>query len=210
MTSWTGRTWDRRFAEEGWPADPDPFLVDLAQALPPGRGLDLGSGPGRNSLWLAAKGWDMTLVDASQVGLDQATAAADAMGVAVTTVHADLVGWRPDEARFDLAIAANLHPGPDVLAAILSRATTAIRPGGHLYVVGHHLANLGRHGPPDANRLLTDERLRAALPTELVVEVLETRERRTDHGHRRYRGEDDGEHDSVVVAWATKPPSSGT
>lgn len=67
--------WDRRFAEQPCPTDPDPFLVGLAGALPTGRGLDFGAGPGRNSLWLAAKGWDMTLVDASKVGLEQAAAA---------------------------------------------------------------------------------------------------------------------------------------
>ena len=210
-----GELWDRRFAEEGWPADPDPFLVELAGALPPGRGLDLGSGPGRNSLWLAARGWDMTLVDASKVGLEQAAAAADANKVTITTVQADLADWQPAEEGFDLAIVANLHPGPDTLARILSHAGRAIRPGGHLYVVGHHLSDLGRHGPPDPDRLLTDERLRAALPPGLEVELLQTRERRGDHDHHAHdhRG---GAHahdqsggvlrpDKVVVAWAAKP-----
>lgn len=207
MTPPPGRMWDRRFAEVGWPTDPDPFLVDLAETLPAGRGLDLGSGPGRNSLWLAAKGWDMTLIDASKVGLDQAATAADAMGVTVTTVHADVDDWRPDAALFDLVIVANLHPGPDALAALLCVAATAIRPGGRLYVVGHHLANFGRHGPPDPERLLTEERLRAALPAGLEVELLETRHRRTDHGHREDHGDGDPERDMVVVAWATKPRS---
>ena len=214
MTQSAGHMWDRRFAEEGWPAEPDPFLVELAEALPPGRGFDLGSGPGRNSLWLAAKGWDMTLVDASQVGLDQATAAAEAMGVTVETVHADLADWRPAAADADLVIVANLHPGPDALAAILSSAAQALRPGGHLYVVGHHVADLGHHGPPDPDRLLTDERLRAALPSELQVEVLETRSRRADHGRGHgHGGPADAEipQDLSVVAWATKPsPLTGT
>ncbi len=204
--------WDRRFAEQGWPTDPDPFLVALAEPLPPGRGLDLGSGPGRNSLWLAAKGWDMTLLDASWVGLEQATAAANALGVTVTTVHADVARWQPEEARFDLVIVANLHPGPEVLAAILSSASRSLRPGGHLYVVGHHVTSLGRHGPPDPDRLLTVERLRAALPSDLVVEVLEARDRPIDHGHGAdqrqqpaQKERDPTERDRVVVAWARKP-----
>lgn len=207
ITPPSGRMWDRRFAEEGWPTDPDPFLVDLAETLPAGRGLDLGSGPGRNSLWLAAKGWDMTLVDASGVGVDQAAAAADAMSVTVTTVHADVADWQPGAALFDLVIVANLHPGPDALATLLCGAATALRPGGHLYVVGHHLANLGHHGPPDPERLLTEERLRVALPAGLEVQLLETRFRLTDHGHREDHGDGDPERDMVVLAWATKPRS---
>lgn len=191
--------WDRRFAEQGWPTDPDPYLVDLAHTLPAGRGLDLGAGPGRNSLWLAAKGWDMTLVDVSQVGLDQATAAAEALGATVTAVRADLFEWRPAEAGYDLVIVANIHPDQDALASVLAVGAHALRPGGHLFVVGHHVTGLGHHGPPDPDRLLTAERLRHALPTGLSVEVLDTRDRPADHGH--------GEHaliDTVVLCWATK------
>ncbi len=202
MTAGPGEMWDRRFAEQGWPTDPDPYLVELAGPLPPGRGLDLGSGPGRNSLWLAAGGWDMTLVDASRVGLDQATTAAGDLGVTITTVHADLSGWQPPDARFDLVIVANLHPGPEALAAVLAGAARALRPGGHLYVVGHHMDNLGRHGPPDPDRLLTAERLRAALPGTVGLELLETRNRQGDHG--RAGREPAG--DTVVLAWATRPP----
>ncbi len=200
MTTGPGEMWDRRFAEQGWPTDPDPYLVELAGRLPPGRGLDLGSGPGRNSLWLAAGGWAMTLVDASGVGLDQAITAAGALGVTITTVHADLLGWQPPEACFDLVIVANLHPGPEALAAVLAGAARALRPGGHLYVVGHHMDNLGRHGPPDPDRLLTDERLRTALPDNLGVELLETRNRPGDQGPA-----DQGPAgDTVVLAWAVR------
>lgn len=205
--------WDRRFAEEPWPADPDPYLVELAETLAPGRGLDLGAGPGRNSLWLAALGWDMTLVDASRVGLDQAVAAADAIGVPITTVHADLFGWRPEDAGFDLVIVANLHPGPDPLAALLEKAAGALHPGGHLYVVGHHVDNLGRHGPPDPDRLLTADRLRAALPAGVDVEVLDVRHRAADHGGHGGHPDEEPRDDAVVLAWATRrftPPEGST
>jgi SAM-dependent methyltransferase len=190
--------WDRRFAEQAWPTDPDPYLMELARSLPPGRGLDLGAGPGRNSLWLAAKGWVMTLVDVSRVGLDQALAAAGALAATIIPVHADVYDWQPDEASFDLAIVANLHPGADALPIVLARAAHALRPGGHLYVVGHHVGNQRRHGA-DPSRLFTAERLRAALPADLSVEVLGTRP-------RAFSGDRPDEPDeSVVLAWATKP-----
>jgi SAM-dependent methyltransferase len=195
VTSPAGEMWDQRFAEQPWPTDPDPYLVELAKSLPAGRGLDLGAGPGRNSLWLAAKGWDMTLVDVSRVGLDQALAAA----VTISAVHADVYDWEPGEADFDLVIVANLHPGPDALATILARATAALRPGGHLYAVGHHVGNLARHGPPDPRRLFTTDRLRVALPTGLSVDVLDTRPRAFGDGRP------DRPNESVVLAWATKP-----
>ncbi|HKD88449.1 MAG TPA: class I SAM-dependent methyltransferase [Streptosporangiaceae bacterium] len=200
MTGSSGEIWDRRFAEQAWPTDPDPYLVELARSLPPGRGLDLGAGPGRNSLWLADTGWDMTLVDVSSVGLDQALAAAGTLSVAITTVLADVYDWQPDEAGFDLVIVANLHPGPDALAVILASAARALRPGGHLYAVGHHVGNRSRHADP--SRLLTADRLRGALPADLSVDVLDTRPRAFGDGRPDRPGE------SVVLAWTTKPAAA--
>lgn len=195
-----GEIWDRRFAEHSWPSEPDPFLVELASALPAGRGLDLGSGPGRNSLWLAAKGWDMTLLDASSVALAQAQARAEQAGVHIEHVHGDVFGWRPRAPSYDLAIAANLHPGPEALAQVLASAADALVAGGHLFVVGHDLADLGRHGPPDPDRLLSIERLSRALPATVSVEILDRRSRHPDHTTTP-----DGEApDIAVFAWATR------
>ncbi len=168
-----GEMWDRRFSEQPWPTDPDQLLVRRAEPLPPGKGLDLGSGPGRNSLWLAAKGWSMTLLDASEVALSQAAKRADADGLEVATVHADVIAWQPPEPSYDLVVVANLHPGTAALASVLAAAASALVDGGHLFVVGHDLGNLGHHGPPDPDRLLTVDRLAAALPPTVEVEVLE-------------------------------------
>lgn len=213
--------WDRRFSEQPWPTDPDPYLVELADGLPPGRGLDLGSGPGRNSLWLAARGWDMTLLDASVVALEQAAVRADEHHSTITTIHADVLSGEPDESAYDLVVVANLHPGREALPAVLTHAVRALRPGGHLYVVGHHLANLGRHGPPDADRLFTTDRLFEALPSGLTVEIIEIRDRAfieqrlqdadtvgqalPHDGQLSEEPVQDGdEHDLVVLVWATR------
>lgn len=195
-----GEMWDRRFSEHPWPSEPDPLLVELAGSLPPGRGLDLGSGPGRNSLWLATKGWDMTLLDASGVALAQAQARAEQAGVRIEALQRDVAGWRPEGPSYDLAIVANLHPGPEVLAQVLAAAADALVDGGHLFVVGHDVTNLGRHGPPDPERLLSVERLSRALPPTVRVEVLDRRSRHPDHS-----AAPDGEAPDVAVfAWATR------
>lgn len=194
-----GQMWDRRFTEQPWPTEPDPFLVELALALPAGRALDIASGPGRNSLWLAARGWQATAVDSSQVALAQTRQRAADLGVLVQTVQADVALWRADPAAYDLVVVANLHPGVAMLREVLTSAGAALVPGGHLFVVGHDLVNLGRHGPPDTERLLSLERLAAALPDEVQVERLERRTRPADDGSG-------GEPDVAVFAWAVKAP----
>jgi 2-polyprenyl-3-methyl-5-hydroxy-6-metoxy-1,4-benzoquinol methylase len=47
-------------------------LVEEVAGLAPGRALDLACGEGRNALWLAGKGWQVTAVDFSAVGLEKA------------------------------------------------------------------------------------------------------------------------------------------
>ncbi|MGH7609231.1 MAG: class I SAM-dependent methyltransferase [Candidatus Dormibacteria bacterium] len=168
--------WDQRFIEQSWPSEPDPSLVDLVRPLPPGRALDLGSGPGRNAIWLAQKGWTVTAVDSSAVGLAQAADRARAAGVILDLVRADMEQWSAPAAAFDLVVLANIHPRPDLRPGLYARAVAALSPGGHLFVVGHHLDNLGRGGPSDADRLFTVEKLGPDLEG-VVLERLERVER---------------------------------
>ncbi len=66
--------WDERYAgdELVWSAQPNRFLVAEVETLPPGRALDLACGEGRNAVWLAERGWDVTGVDFSNAGIDKA------------------------------------------------------------------------------------------------------------------------------------------
>ena len=48
---------------------PNQFAAAKIASLTPGRALDLAAGEGRNSVWLAERGWSVTAVDFSRVGL---------------------------------------------------------------------------------------------------------------------------------------------
>lgn len=194
--------WDRRFRDHPWPSTPDPLLVAEVERLPPGRALDMGSGPGRNSLWLARQGWTVTAVDASTVGLEQAAQAAAAEGLALTTQYGDVLRWAAPAPSYELVVLANLHVHQVDLPGVLDRLSAALVPGGHLFVVGHDLANLGRHGPQDPDLLLTVDRLTAALPDSVTVERVERVTRARDDETTPH------EDDVAVVAWATKPPGA--
>jgi SAM-dependent methyltransferase len=50
--------------------EPSPLVERFSQELKPGRALDLASGPGRNSLYLAAQGWQVTSVDGSPLAIE--------------------------------------------------------------------------------------------------------------------------------------------
>jgi len=84
--------WDNRYRDRPAPDRPSAFVAgDLAPLLgPPGRALDVAGGAGRHAIWLADRGWDVTLVDASGRALEVARERAKNAGVSITPVQADL------------------------------------------------------------------------------------------------------------------------
>ena len=161
------REWDQRYAgsELVWTAQPNRFVVDELQALPPGRALDVGAGEGRNAIWLADRGWQVTAVDFSAAGLDKGRRLAGAHGLVIDWVHADLRGYQPDEGSFQLVLVAYLQLREAELDGVLRRAAAALAPGGVLLVVGHDVTNLteGVGGPPDPAVLYAPESIKRAL-----------------------------------------------
>ncbi|HEV3460501.1 MAG TPA: methyltransferase domain-containing protein [Candidatus Dormibacteraeota bacterium] len=162
------RDWDERYrgATLLWTERPNQFLVEEISGLRPGRALDLGSGEGRNAVWLAEQGWQVSAVDFSRVALDRGAAIAQRSGVDVEWVHADLTQYRPATAAFDLVVILYLHLPPDARRGVLEQAVTALRPGGRLLIVGHDLENrvAGHGGPQDPSVLYTPDRIASELP----------------------------------------------
>lgn len=185
MTTAGGRgpqMWDERYAaaERVWSAGPNREVERIVAGWVPGRALDLGAGEGRHALWLAEKGWQVTAVDFSAVGIDRGRREAESRGLAVDWVVDDVTTWRPPEGTsFDLALVAYLHIPEDVF----SRLGRWLAPGGALVVVGHALRNLteGVGGPQDPALLHTTEQLRAAA-RDLDIERCEEVVRSTDAG----------------------------
>ncbi len=192
--------WDERHAAHD-PIEshlPDPSLAAIAAGLVPGRALDLASGDGRNAIWLAARGWDVTAVDFSAVALDRARRSAETAGVTIDWVNADLLAWHPEPRSFDLVAVMFLHLPRQERHAVYANAAAAVAPGGRLVIVGHDLANLARGagGPQDPEVLFTPAELAGDLE-DLVIERAETVSRDVGEGRIAL--------DALAVA--VRPPS---
>jgi SAM-dependent methyltransferase len=169
-------TWDERYrtSELVWSAGPNQFVESELAALPPGRAVDLAAGEGRNAIWLARRGWQVTAVDYAQAGLDKGrTIAGD---VAVDWVCADATTWRADPGvadGYDLCVIAYLQLVADQRRAAVRNAYASLRIGGTFFLVAHDTTNLteGTGGPTDVAVLMTAEDVVADLEGE-TFEVL--------------------------------------
>lgn len=159
--------WDRRYggSELVWTGEPNRFLAAETEDLPAGSALDVACGEGRNAVWLAQHGWQVTGVDFSQVGLDKGARLAEQRGVSVRWVLADVTAYVPAARAFDLVAILYLHIAADAMREVLRRSAAAVAPGGTLLVVGHDPTNIeqGHGGPQNAAILMAPEEIAAAL-----------------------------------------------
>ena len=134
--------WNERYASQPilWAVDPGPFLAGELGHRPPGRALDLGAGEGRTTLWLAERGWQVTAVDFSDVGLDKGRQRAEPLGVAgnIEWICADLLDFDPSGTAYDLVLLMFIHLPPADRRRLLRQAAGTLNPGGMMLVVGYH------------------------------------------------------------------------
>ncbi|MFV1962928.1 MAG: class I SAM-dependent methyltransferase, partial [Acidimicrobiia bacterium] len=97
--------WNQRYIDRPWPDEPSPWLTANAELLPePGIALDVAGGTGRNAVWLASQGWNVTIADVSDVALAMATDRAEALHVALRTHLTDLSSDPLPEGPWDLIV----------------------------------------------------------------------------------------------------------
>jgi SAM-dependent methyltransferase len=166
----SSEAWNRRYAgrELLWTAQPNRFLVAEASDLPPGRALDVACGEGRNAVWLAERGWDVTGVDFSDVALAKARELARSRNVEARWVQADLLDYRPEPRTFDLVLVFYLQVPARERREIVRAVAEGVAANGTLLLVGHDRSNLehGHGGPRDEAVLYT--------PGDVVADLVGT------------------------------------
>jgi SAM-dependent methyltransferase len=161
------RAWDERYAAAPlvWSAGPNAFVEAELADLPPGRALDLACGEGRNALWLAERGWQVTAVDFSAVAVGKGRRLSKArdLGGRVDWVVGDVLTVPLPST--DLALLAYLQLPAAERRTAVQRAWAALGAGGTLLVVAHDSSNLteGSGGPQDPAVLYTAQDVLADL-----------------------------------------------
>jgi SAM-dependent methyltransferase len=109
-------------------------LVEGPNALPPGRALDIGCGTGRNAVYCARRGWQVTGIDDVPLALQRARHHIDAAGQDVRLIRGDIAGTTDLGRGYSLLLDVGCLHGLN--NAQLTRAVTNISqaavPGGTL------------------------------------------------------------------------------
>ena len=113
---------------------PNPFLVEMTRQRKRGKALDVGMGQGRNAIFLAQQGWDVTGFDPADEGVRQAKAEAGRLGLRIRAEITTFEQFDFGEARWDL-IVLTYEP----TKAIAPRVERALKPGGAVIVEDRHL-----------------------------------------------------------------------
>lgn len=155
-------SWDQRYGESElvWGSDPNRFVAEaFEEVAPAGQALDLACGEGRNTIWLAEKGWTATGVDFSQVAIERARRLATHRGVAARFIEADVTDWIPEPGAYALVLVVYLQVPSTDLVKVWAIAADALEAGGEMFLIGHARRNLteGTGGPKDPEVLWEPE-----------------------------------------------------
>lgn len=151
--------WDQRYSAEDYQygMEPNDLLRDEFARIPPGPVLCLAEGEGRNAVFLARNGYDVTAVDYSSVGLRKAARLAREHGVTVKLIEADLATFDLGRGAWNGIVSIFAHTPPAVRKRLHTAIPTALRPGGILVLETYRprQLELGTGGPKDISLLPT-------------------------------------------------------
>jgi SAM-dependent methyltransferase len=112
---------------------PNAFLVEMVRGRQPGKALDVGMGQGRNAIWLAQAGWDVTGFDPAERAVALARQNAQKLGVRLTAEVNGMEDFNFGESRWDLIVLS--YVGAREINDILPRS---LRPGGIVVLEAFH------------------------------------------------------------------------
>lgn len=170
--------WDARYlgGDFQFGDRPNDYLRSQAWRLSPGmRALAAGDGEGRNGVWLAEQGLDVTALDWSATGMAKAEALAHRRGVAMRTVVSDLTRWEWPADQYDLIAWIFVHLPPEDRAIVAPGVMRSLAPGGLLILECFTPAQHGRRsgGPKDPSLLWSRARVEEAFGALEVLELFE-------------------------------------
>lgn len=169
--------WNEKFLREGYlyGKEANEFLVSCEKNFSKtDKFLCLGEGEGRNAIYFAKKGFDVSAIDASNIGLEKLQEFAKEQKVEVETSCLDLNEWNPSE-EYGAIVASYLHMYKKDRETLFKKIEESLIEGG--FFVGEFFStkqvNYKSGGPKDLDLLYTVEDFAEAFPTCIIHKLEE-------------------------------------
>ena len=153
--------WDERYDRKMYiyGKEPAAFLKHKIGGLKKGKALVLAMGEGRNAVYLAQNGFDVTGVDISDIAIEKCNKLAEERNTTVNAVVADLTNYDMGEAQFDLVTKFYYYE-----PSIFPRIIDTLKPGGMFILEQFSIDHLkyretSRFGPRNPGYLIKPNEL---------------------------------------------------
>ena len=189
--------WSKRYRDAGddylFGTEPNRFLAHRQDLLQNGRSaLSVADGEGRNSVWLAEQGLEVTAIEISPVAIEKARHLANGRNTRVNFLLADMLapGWPPLEMHdaFDWVFGIFIQfVGPEWRSRQFDVLKQLTAPGGRVLLQGYTPKQLEYRtgGPSAVENLYTDEVLRAEFAGWEIEELIEYEDEISEgNGHK--------------------------
>jgi tellurite methyltransferase len=134
LNGWNDRYRSHQRPAEDLATEPTPLLAATASKFAPGKALDLACGAGRNALWLAEHGWNVTAIDGASEAIEILQTRAAERSLKINAIVADLEkgDFEIEPSRWDfIAICYYLQRN------LFEPAERGVVPGGVLLSIVH-------------------------------------------------------------------------
>lgn len=167
--------WETRYGDSAdyiYGTEPNDHLVEAAGDLAPGRALCVADGEGRNGVYLASLGHDVTSIDLTEAGMAKARRLAADRDVRLSTVVTDVADYDLGTEQWDLIVSIFAHMPPPIRRSLHARIAQALAPGGLFILEAYTPDQIGRGtgGPPVPELTMTLEGLRDELVDLTILE----------------------------------------
>lgn len=160
--------WHQRFNQDSYfyGTEPNDFLRENITAFPAkGRILSIGEGEGRNAVFLARKGYEVTAIDGAASGLEKANKLAKKRGVSIETQCIDLNDYVFEANYWDGIIAIFCHLPPLLRQQVHQQVVNALKSNGIFLLEAYSpkQLELKTGGPSNVDLLYTTDVLQQDL-----------------------------------------------
>ncbi len=183
MTEHWVQKWNERYRQKeySYGVAPNEYLKKSLENLKPGRILFGAEGEGRNAVFAARQGWEVSAFDISDEGRKKAKQLADENNVSLDYRVGELPDLNFPENQFDAAALIYAHLPPEVRSKYHQLINSYLKKGGILIIEGfskNHLEYRAKNekagGPKEEKYLFSIEEIKSNFPDYEITELTET------------------------------------